>query len=448
MLVSRGAYSVLIRHVFLHTQTRVPPPARYTTSAVAETLAGLYERKQYHSVVRIAQTLTSAYASPDIVRVALASIRKQQRCHPRTKRNDTADCCHFLLLARRLVALLDRRLVTASHLAKLLEIETYSLAPAVLPRHVHPWLAAFTHYGIEPTIHAFAILINAYARCGDDAYALWLYEGLERGSLAVAAPDGRVQPMPVPRPNAVAIATAAQVWCRQRQWPLVHAALHRIVAAQADAQRLVTCAVSALVDAGHVDAAEALWLEHGSQPLNDRALAKLVLGCTRVGCAQRAIAYFDTACAHARQSDAPAAHLTGLFNAVLRCILDTAQPGSVRLDLGLLAIAARYRIRFDVDTYSVLISHLSRLPACRDQAAPAMQGLFLNMCELYVPIDDMILSHLVPAWVHLDLCPLVTAFWRMHTQGRPERKVAQVRRHIMHQATRWELAGRLPALLV
>ncbi|KAJ2890689.1 hypothetical protein IWW38_003995 [Coemansia aciculifera] len=229
----------------------------------------------------------------------------------------------------------------------------------------------------------------------------------------------------------------------------------------ADPQRLVTRAVSVLVDDGRVDAAEALWLEYGEN--NDRALAKLVLGCSREeGGASRAVAYFKAACdrraaAVRRNGGAPVAYLTGLFNAVLRSTLSdsNSSSSSVRLDLEAVRIAARHRIRFDTDTYSVLISHLSRrIPGddddCRKAVARIMLGLFVRMCKDCVPVDDMVFCHLVPVWVYLDKCPLVTMFWRLHTRGRPPHKVVQIRRHVMHQAEHWgeQMANRVAMLLV
>ncbi|KAJ2449209.1 hypothetical protein GGF42_004851, partial [Coemansia sp. RSA 2424] len=435
----------------------------------------------YLSVIRIARTLSNV--TPDIVRVALSSIRKQQRndTEPPPRINKSRQLAKhaaaprqikdelFLELAHRLVDLLaqqDRQLVTAAHLSKLLEISVSSSlhASSRLPRQVHPWLSAYTRYGVEPSVHAFAILMHAYLRSGDTEYALWIYGGMERGELAVPGADGRASAMRVPPPNAVATATVAQAWCQLRQWPRVHAALDRVVeVAPGDAQRLVTRAVSTLVDDGHVDAAEALWLKYGAPAttagcaLNDRALAKLVLGYTRAGRTEKATAYFRAACDHASQAaaTAPRTYLTGLLNAVLRCALDDRgstldDQEPVRPELEVLRIATRHGIKFDGDTYGVLISRLSRVAGHHELTecvARAMHGLYTRMCDDHIPIDDMALSHLAPMWVYLDQSPLVTVFWRMHTRDRPARKIAQIRRHIMHQAAHWGLVERVSHLL-
>ncbi|KAJ2879246.1 hypothetical protein IWW38_006153, partial [Coemansia aciculifera] len=193
------------------------PPKRRFIESDSKLLARLYERKQYTCIIERARTLSAV--TPDIVRVALSSIRKQQQ-----RSSALADSfhCPLLQLARGVVSRLDRQLVTAAHLCKLLEIHVSSMMPAApLPRQIHPWLSAFTYYGVEPSVHAFAILMNAYLQSGDTEYALWIYRGMERGELTVAATGFlRAETLRMPPPNAVAVATAAAAWCRLRRWPL------------------------------------------------------------------------------------------------------------------------------------------------------------------------------------------------------------------------------------
>ncbi|KAJ1990387.1 hypothetical protein GGI04_006007, partial [Coemansia thaxteri] len=196
-----------------------------------------------------------------------------------------------------------------------------------------------------------------------------------------------------------------------------------------------------MVDCGDVAKAEKIWLEYGhtnsstgsngERPavvLNERALAKLVLGCTRTGQVAKAIGYFRTACEYSAQASRPTSYLTGLLNAVLRCTLDE-QPsvpdlllchhesekwqnttGSTRRGW-VMHVAQTHGVRFDIDTYNVLISQLSRLAykcalqemgdVTLDRVAQTMHGLYLRLCKEGLAPDDMMLSHLVPMWCHL-----------------------------------------------
>ncbi|KAJ2792436.1 hypothetical protein GGI18_000400 [Coemansia linderi] len=448
---------------------------------VAEMMAGLYAQHQYYGVIGVAQRVGPENVGAGAVRVALAAISKQQKMAKsrgalgfrgvaRFMEEYRGDGCPFRQLARRLVDLLGRRdprLVSAQLLAKLLEIELLPVpTSAKLPRQVHPWLDAYFRYGVEPTVHAFTILMHAYLRCGDPEFALWIYQSMQRGSVTFVQ-EGRAESMRVPAPNDVALATVALVWCQRRQWAQIHGVLERLGEGGLVSQRLVTRAVSAMVDDGHVREAEDLWLKYGCTPgpnalstrvVNDRALAKLVLGCTRAKEVVKATGYFRTCCEFASLSETPKTHLTGLFNAVLRCALDNA-PGLVDLesldtgdgrpDLDILRIARLHCVRFDGDTYSVLISHLSRVAHTHelDAVAGAMQNLYTRLCSEGIVLDDMMVCHLVPVWVYLDLGQLVTMYWRVHTQGRPQRKVAQFRRHIMYRAEDWGVKDRVTKLL-
>ncbi|KAJ2871626.1 hypothetical protein GGH93_004669 [Coemansia aciculifera] len=437
---------------------------------VAEMMAGLYSRQHYYGVIRIAQAIGSMI-NADIVRVSLAAICKQRK-REKIKRplvryqgvtqfmdEYRGPGCPFRQLARKLVELLSLRdplLVTAALLSKLLETELLSVPLTVgLPRQVHPWLDAFTRYGVQPSVHAFTILMHAYLRRGDSEYAVWIYQGMQRGSITYTH-DGRTESMRVPEPNDVALATVAQVWCQNREWAKVYEVLEV-------SQRLVTRAVSTLVDDGNVCEAEELWLKYGCRPgsedlatrvLNDRALSKLVLGCTRTNDVGKATSYFRTACEYARLSGTPVSHLTGLFNTVLRCALDNAPQIDLRSDgrpdLDILRIATLHKVRFDGDTYSVLISHLSRVAHTHvlDNVARTMQNLYTRLCHEGLVLDDMMVSHMMPVWVYLDLSQLVTAYWRLHTQDRPPHKIAQVRRHIMYRAEHWGVGDRVAKLLV
>ncbi|KAJ2840653.1 hypothetical protein FBU31_000238 [Coemansia sp. 'formosensis'] len=448
-----------------------------------EMMAGLYARHQYYGVIRMAQNIGCENISADIVRVSLASICKQQK-HGKTKRplvvrhrggvagfmdEYRGPGCPFRQLARRLVDLLAQRdpmLVSAAMLAKLLEIELSSVPPTMgLPRQVRPWLDGYVRYGVEASVHAFTILMHAYLRRGDSEFAVWIYQGMQRGSI-VYTHGGRTESMRVPAPNDVALATVAQVWCQSRQWDRVHQALELMAGGGGlVSQRLVTRAVSAMVDDGDVRGAEELWVKYGcasgpealfARVVNDRALSKLVLGCTRTKDVGKATGYFRAACEYARRSGTPVSHLTGLFNAVLRCALDNAPPhldlGSLdgRRDLDILRIATLHNVRFDGDTYSVLISHLSRVAHAHalDDVARAMQNLYTRLCGEGIVLDDMTMGHLVPVWVQLDLCHLVTSYWRLYTRDRPPHKIAQVRRHIMCRAEHWGFRERVERLLV
>ncbi|KAJ2030136.1 hypothetical protein H4S03_007168, partial [Coemansia sp. S3946] len=450
--------------------TRCVGKTEVCESLVAEMMAGLYARHQYIGVMRMAQTMVRNVVNADIVRVSLASICKQRK-HEKTRRmivrhqtgfmdEYRGSGCPFRQLARKLVDQLAKRdplLVTAAILSKLLEIEISSVPITTgLPRQVYPWLDSFTRYGVEPSVHAFTILMHAYLRRGDSEYAVWIYQGMLRGSITFVN-AGITESMRMPEPNDVALATVAQVWCQNREWAKVYEVL-------SVSQRLVTRTVSTLVDDGNVREAEDVWLKYGcrsgfedlaTRVINDRALSKLVLGCTRMKDVGKATGYFRIACEYARLSKTPVSHLTGLFNAVLRCVLDNAPMvdlGSLdgRLDLEILRIATFHGVRFDGDTYSVLISHLSRIArtSVLDNVARTMQNLYTQLCHEGLALDDMMVSHMVPVWVHLDLSQLVTAYWRLHTRDRPSHKIAQVKRHIIYRAEDWGVVDRVVKLLV
>ncbi|KAJ2558844.1 hypothetical protein EV175_000603 [Coemansia sp. RSA 1933] len=449
----------------------------------------LFQGRCFGQIAAMARDLSPQTINGEIARFALCAIRNDQRqqfqqtsarTHKRLRNTQasggwmqqeqsihTQDAWHVLRqLERR-----SRQLVTAAHLAKLLDIDV--AARAGLPRGIDVALREFARLGVGPDVHALTLLINMYVERGSHADACRIYEHMCAGTMVVAQETGDPAPraIAVPQPNDVTRLTIAKMWCAEGAYDRVLGVVESMRQGL-DPQRLVTRLVASMVDSGELDAAEAVWLKHGCDyahgkssllRINRRALAKLIIGYSRAGNIDRAIVLLRVACSSESSTSAMAAetpHMTDLLNAVLRECL--SQP-LLRRDLDVVALGIRTGVRFNVATYNVLFASLSRAahaqsyvapsgsdtPAVtRDEIAGAMQRLYRRMLDEGLAPDDISFVHLLPMWMYVDDQQLVATHWRLLVQGKPPHKTARLREHVVHQARRWGISANVLANLL
>ncbi|KAJ1962738.1 hypothetical protein GGI12_002465 [Dipsacomyces acuminosporus] len=483
-------------------------------SVVTNLFEMLYRQRYYCNIISFMQHLPPNLVNADIVRTTLMALRKQQvsnnlgsrKYKARSREVQTRLNLHkawefvmsselkdpIVSAAHKAIDALCKRsptLLSSMHLTKLLEIELGSIpAELPIPRSMHLWLSNFQKHNIDAGVQAFTVIINAYMGHGDTQFAMQIFEQMQRGTLSLANPDGTSSSIHVPAPNEVTIASVASVWCRGKSLEKVkrvlgHIAKHGVPVSE----RLVTRVVSEMVDKGCLADAECIWREYGyvetrsvsdraskRHVVNTRALAKLVLGFSRAESIHKALELFEIACESEHRSTGKAhaeiAHLTGLFNTVLRCALDATEPGPFSLRLSkrsisdVIGIALKYGVRYDTATYNVFLARLSRVAGehmpkvgtgdeadanqeLLKEAATTMHQLYLRMHSEGLAPDDTTLLHLIPAWTYLHQHDLAVENWLLSTQGRQSRKIERVKRHIMSKARLWNVESKTLELL-
>ncbi|KAJ1648449.1 hypothetical protein LPJ64_000278 [Coemansia asiatica] len=380
--------------------------------------------------------------------------------------------CRYREIAEHVVLLLaSRKLVTAGHLGKQLEIDLASVDPkAVLPHDMLLWLRGFYQHNVEPDINTMTIIINAYLQHEDSGFAIWIYEQMQRGVISVTRQDYSVENIAVPAPNAVTEALLAEVWIKRGDLDPVLRLLSRLEQQkeQSILQRLVTRAVSGLVEQGRTDEAELVLKRFSIQDdgqhkgVNVRALIKLSLGHIRSSNLDRAFLLFETACKSISSDDVSSGlvsilYLSSLLNSLLHAFLRRPAYHCKHIHACLL-VARTHNIPFNTTTFNILLARLSRIAARAacvsktslelDKVASAMQRLYVNMVHHDVDIDDMTLCHLAPLWIHLGLEELVKINWEWITRGRSRGKIDQLRRHLLHHIKHWDLGEQATKLVI
>ncbi|KAJ2802574.1 hypothetical protein H4R20_003228 [Coemansia guatemalensis] len=469
-------------------------PERFMSAMVG----ALYRRKSYDMVELCESRLTRNNISASIARLSLLSIRKQQlsqmsqrpdretrrvshkdlRMLGRSEYLEAVDVCAFCRRARRIVDMLwqsDHRSVTEAHLTKLLEIELSSVdQAAMLPRELDLWLRSFIHYDIRPSVKTFTVVTNAYFVHGDHQFAWSIFQGMRHGSIQkISRLDGRIVDIELPQPNSVTLAmVASHTWSESNQGmdALTFEELLASMEMRGKVQnRLVTSAVSALVNSNRLGDAEQTWIrygcrcalsESGGQPANIWALTKLALGYARAGDVEKAAAFLHEACRYrfteSSQNkvggDGTALYFSVAFNAVLCSAIRSSSQSklrrdvAMRRDLYLLRLASQYHIPLDTTTYNVLLAALSQLvrqdAGDRNELAHSMQRLYYRMVSQGVAPDDTTITHLIPLWVHLGKRDMAISYWSLCSRHRPPRKVGQIRRHVVAMARHWNLVDK------
>ncbi|KAJ2614703.1 hypothetical protein H4S08_001582 [Coemansia sp. RSA 1365] len=467
-------------------------PERFMSAMVG----ALYRQKSYDMVEMCEDRITRNNISASIARTLLLSIRKQQlsqtckRLDRKTKpiphKNirvldrsgflETVATCGFCRRARNMVDMLwqsDRKSVTEAHLTKLLEIELSSIDRSVmLPRELDLWLRRFVHYGIRPSVKTFTVVTNAYFLHGDHQYAWTIFESMKHGSMqSSSVTDDRIVDIELPQPNNVTFSMAtAHAWAEYKQNTVAipfEEILGSIEMRGRLQNRLVTSAVSILVNSNRLGDAEQTWIrygchcalsESGRQSTNIWALTKLALGYARAGEVEKAAAFLHEACRFTEtlksrvDGDNGTLYLSVVFNAVLCSAIRSVSQSklgrdvAMRRDLYLLRLACEYHIPLDTTTYNVLLAALSQLisqgKGDRGELANSMQELYYRMVSQGVNLDDTTIAHLIPLWVHLGRRDMATSYWRKCSRHRPLHKIGQIRRHVVAMARRWNVVDK------
>ncbi|PIA14984.1 hypothetical protein COEREDRAFT_82398 [Coemansia reversa NRRL 1564] len=458
----------------------------------------LYRRKSYDMIEMCEGRITHSNISASIARVLLLSIRKQQllqtrqRPDKKTKRPphkdlqvlnrckflETVSTCGFCRRARNIVDMLwksDRKSVTEAHLTKLLEIELSSIGRSVmLPRELDLWLRNFVHYDIRPSVKTFTVVTNAYFLHGDHQFAWSIFESMKHGSMqSLSGMDGRIIDLELPQPNDVTFSmVTAHAWteCKQNTVAIPFENILGSIEMRGKLQnRLVTSAVSVLVNSSRLGDAEQTWIRYGChcavsesrrQSTNIWALTKLALGYAQAGEVEKAAAFLHEACRYRFtknlqsrvDGDSGTLYLSVVFNAVLCSAIRSDSQSklgrdvAMRRDLYLLRLACEYHIPLDTTTYNVLLAALSQLvrqgTGNRGELADSMQELYYRMVGQGVTLDDTTIAHLIPLWVHLGRRDMATSYWRQCSRHRPPRKIGQLRRHVVAMARRWNVVDK------
>ncbi|KAJ2513066.1 hypothetical protein GGI11_004532 [Coemansia sp. RSA 2049] len=457
----------------------------------------LYQGRCFAQIRRMAGSLGARKINAEIARLALCSIRNEQRreaeepsARRRQKKRRQAlyhsnsewrrgHHSQHGVEARRVLWRLEQRgrhLVSAAHVTKVLEIAI--AADAGPPRGMEALLGDFERLGIDPDVQALTLIINTYIERGAPAQACRIYEQMQAGEMPVATGDGRPAPRVVslPQPNDVTLQTVAKAWCALGDYSRAIDVLETLRQREAapGSQALVTRLVAWLADAGDLDAAETLWARHGLDytpfatsrrykhaRINRRALARLVVGHAHAGNLDRAISLLQIACDHERpvpsscDAHTPAAtrYLTDLVNAVLRACLDSSamdsNPGDraqlLRRGVDVVRMATRSGAQLNAATYNLLLAGLSRAAqhlqsAEHAEIAAAMQQLYDRMLSEHIVPDDASLVHLVPMWASVGRSSVAASHWRTLVAGKPPHKIARLRVHVVQQARRWNLS--------
>ncbi|KAJ1993838.1 hypothetical protein GGI26_002629 [Coemansia sp. RSA 1358] len=417
-------------------------------------------------------------------------------CVFRRPRNDWVSAkSHYSKSARRILLLLEqcgKQIVTSAYVAKLLEIDMAALDKSlVLPRTLSAFLRDFAYFGVHPDVTAMTIIINSYIEHGDSAFALWIFEQMESGKVDIGHGNGTSETIAISRPNDITVSTIAKAWCTNSNLTQI-ASLFDTMTRQKKpiSQRLVTSVVSNMVDLGKFNEAEETWSKYGcayipyrsstyEMPrINRRALAKLVIGYARVGNVDRAIRLLEMACDSERlATEDPAAgtsYLTGLLNIVLHECLSSKQDANgdvsltdntsissdplVRRDLHVIRMGLRCGgVRFNVTTYNMILARLSQASralshntyspfamtdtdAERKKIIDAMQRLYERMLNDRILPNFSSLFHLIPMWVYIGNTTLALAHWNMYIKDKSPNKIKELKRHVVNQAKRWDIA--------
>ncbi|KAJ1772525.1 hypothetical protein IW140_001699 [Coemansia sp. RSA 1813] len=490
---------------------KIDSAAMYFPEMLAEVLFALfYQGKCFEQITHMAKGLNIQAINAEIARWVLCSIRNKQKqrlqecniykpqprkhgCLPDADAKNywTQNQSQYSRDARWVLWQLEQRnrqFVSPAHLTKLLDIDIAS--GMGLPRGIDVLLRDFTRLDISPDVKALTLIINTYIENGDYAYACRIYEHMCSGKILVAQDNGNILPktIPVPQPNNITLLTIAKVWCAEGDYDRVIDVLESMrQRGMSDSQQLVTRLVACMVDSRELDAAESVWTKygcdykpftpkHGCKTLlrvNRRALAKLIIGHTHAGNVDRAISLLQVACNrerhvvgldHHHSLSAETPYLTDLLNTVLRECLGRQHTTKghhsllLRRDLSVLDIGIRCSVRFNVATYNVLLSSLSRAAyitkdstpeeaenqeisdVTRKEIASIMQRLYWRMLDEGIAPDDTSFVHLVPMWVYMNKSPLAVTHWRMLMEGKPPHKAERLRAHVVRQAKRWRLS--------